>query len=168
MIPVAVHAVERYHTEHHALRRLYSAYYYAVRDRHGRRAPGRNIRRFGVKSARGVRTATSRELARSIRTFRRWLHPAPVVAAVAASSPTVTASIAQPVTGGMPDCTWKPESGGSYTASNPSGAYGKYQIMPVHYGQGGVCAGMGKSPSEQEVCARRVFSSSGAGAWVNC
>jgi hypothetical protein len=72
VIPIAIHTpVEhRDHTEGLALRRMYTNFYFAVRHRHGKRAPGRNIRRHGVKTTHGVRTATSRELARSIRTFR--------------------------------------------------------------------------------------------------
>lgn len=169
MIPAAVApaAHARDHSEHRTLRQMYSDFYFAVRRRHGRRAPGRNIRRHGVKTSHGVRSATSRELARSIRTFRRWLRPAPIVPTVAASTPTVAASVAQPVTGGMPACTWKPESGGSYTAVNPSsGAFGKYQIVASTWAA--YCTGISRDPGGQETCARRVLAGQGAGAWVNC
>lgn len=149
---------------HGPLGKKYLSLYHRAADKHGARAPGRNIVKLGLKG----RAAHRSEVRTSIAVLTRMVTPA--VSTLTTSSQVVTpvASAAAPVSGGLPDCTWRPESGGSYTASNPSGAYGKYQLMPVHYGAGGVCAGMGKSPSEQEVCARRVFASSGAGAWVNC
>lgn len=148
----------------------YSALYHATANKLGKDAAGRNIRRNGVRTHLGIRDASRSDYRSSIATMDRWLHPvvAPVVASAAAAPQSAPQAVQAGYSGGMPDCTWKPESGGSYTASNPSGAYGKYQIMPVHYGAGGVCAGMGKSPGEQETCARKVFASSGAGAWNNC
>jgi hypothetical protein len=64
------------------------------------------------------------------------------------------------------------ESGGEanpWTAENSeTGAYGKYQIMPLHYETTGVCSDLGKSPGEQTECAARVFKSQGSGAWSEC
>lgn len=58
------------------------------------------------------------------------------------------------------------ESGGDYGAMNSSsGAYGAYQIMPFHWSSG-VCVGLGKNPAGQDECARRIWESAGAGAWV--
>lgn len=54
------------------------------------------------------------------------------------------------------------ESGGSYTAQNPSGAYGKFQIMPSNWGPWAERAGIGRNaprtPQNQEVVARHVMS----------
>lgn len=54
------------------------------------------------------------------------------------------------------------ESGGSYTAENPSGAYGKFQIMPSNWGPWAERAGIGRNaprtPQNQEVVARHVMS----------
>lgn len=149
----------------------YSALYHAAADKLGKDAVGRNIRAQGVRTDKGVREAHRSDYRASIATLDRWLHPVRAIPVVHWTAGTPQAATVAPQTGssgGMPDCTWKPESGGSYTASNPSGAYGKYQIMPMHYGGSGVCAGMGKSPGEQETCARRIYDSSGSGAWVNC
>jgi hypothetical protein len=67
----------------------------------------------------------------------------------------------------LPDCTWRPESGGSYTAVNgSSGAYGKYQIIPSTWAAH--CSDLGRDPAGQERCAARVYEAQGAGAWVNC
>jgi len=74
----------------------------------------------------------------------------------------------------MPWCTWGPESGGSYSAYNPSsGAAGKYQILESTWlAYGGP---PDHSPYEQEVIARRIAyhgwrgtPPQGLGAWVNC
>jgi hypothetical protein len=54
------------------------------------------------------------------------------------------------------------ESGGSYTAHNPGGAYGKYQIMPSNWGPWAERAGLGRNaprtPENQEIVARHVMS----------
>lgn len=56
------------------------------------------------------------------------------------------------------------ESGGSYTARNPSGAYGKYQIMPstaAAYGCNLSTAG------GQDACAVRIYAGgAGRSQWV--
>jgi hypothetical protein len=67
----------------------------------------------------------------------------------------------------LPDCTWKPESltSGGYNAYNPSGATGKYQIMPQ------TAAGYGCSlatPIGQERCAWKIYQREGTAPWVNC
>jgi hypothetical protein len=67
----------------------------------------------------------------------------------------------------LPECTWKPESGGDYGAVNPSsGARGKYQVIPSTHAAH--CSDLGWSPGEQEQCALRVYKAQGAGAWVGC
>ena len=72
-----------------------------------------------------------------------------------------TASIGSPI----PSYIWKCESGGDYNAVNPSsGARGKYQIMPFHY-TSGICRGLDWSPRGQDICAARIWESSGPGAW---
>lgn len=75
----------------------------------------------------------------------------------------------------MPYCTWGPESGGSYTARNPSStAGGKYQILDsTWYANGGgryydSHPAAAAPPLEQERVARNVLASQGLGAWVNC
>jgi muramidase (phage lysozyme) len=75
----------------------------------------------------------------------------------------------------MPWCTWGPESGGSYTARNPSStAGGKFQIIDsTWYANGGgryndSHPAAAAPPLEQERVARNVLASQGLGAWVNC
>jgi hypothetical protein len=152
----------------------YSNLYHKVRTQEGKRAPGRNIARDEVRfrwvSADGrsahwaTRPATAAELATSIRQLRILLQPMMTAAPPSQAPSAVMSAVAR-----LPSCTWRPESGGSYTASNPSGAYGKYQIMPEWYASGRLCAGLSKSPSDQEKCAALIYSrGGGAGNWVNC
>jgi hypothetical protein len=139
----------------------------------GKRTVGRDVCRFGMPKRGRDRVPTKAEFTDTMSVLRRWRHPPqPSVQAVsAAPSGEVsygTTSGAYGGSGALPYCTWGPESGGDYNAVNPSsGAYGKYQVMPMHW-NGGVCTGLGKDPAGQEVCAQRIYETSGAGAWVNC
>lgn len=54
------------------------------------------------------------------------------------------------------------ESGGDYSAQNPSGAYGAYQIMP------GTAAAYGcdlSTPAGQDACAAEIYAAEGASPW---
>jgi len=155
--------------------------YHKVAARHGHRAPGRNIVKYGIaftwtsknhkRSHRGVRNATTHEVAVSARQLMTILKPpGPLLSRTVVPPPRPPAGVrTASVKANLPSCTWVPESGGDYNAVNPSsGAYGKYQIMPSHWSPGSVCYGMGKDPAGQERCAVAVYKSEGAGAWVNC
>jgi hypothetical protein len=149
------------------LKTTYSGLYHAVADRHGRRAPGRNIRKWGVRTTHGTRAATDAELARSIRTFRRWLAPPiPVASATDATPHSLTS--AQPQNAGgkwaIPGYIVACESGGDYNARNPSGARGAYQLMPGTYAAYG---GDGSwSPADQDRVAARLYAAEGSSPWV--
>jgi hypothetical protein len=82
----------------------------------------------------------------------------PVVPETEAAAPVTTS------TGGyaIPDYIVACESGGDYTASNPSGAYGAYQIMPE------TAAGYGcdlSTPAGQDACAAEIYATEGAAPW---
>jgi hypothetical protein len=82
--------------------------------------------------------------------------PAP---AETTTAPTTTSS------GGysIPDYIVQCESGGDYSASNPSGAYGAYQIMP------GTASAYGcdlSTPAGQDACAAEIYSDVGTSAWA--
>lgn len=134
------------------LKRTYTSLYYKVAREHGKRAPGRNLRRYGRSNGQ---KATCKDIGRSVRTLRRWLAPpaAPVLSSDRVPTRYRTAPAA---TGGryaIPAYIVGRESGGDYNARNPSGAYGAYQIMPFHWAPGGECAGLGKDPAGQDACA---------------
>lgn len=62
----------------------------------------------------------------------------------------------------IPEYIVQCESGGDYSASNPSGAYGAYQIMP------GTAAAYGcdlSTPAGQDACAAEIYAAEGASPW---
>jgi hypothetical protein len=109
------------------LERAYSANYHAVAKKHGARAPGRNIRKLGVRyvwhSLDGTRKhwatrpARRADLARSLRQLKRLLHPF-----TSASPPRQPpAGVLTPSTGyAIPDYIVQCESGGDPQAVNNS------------------------------------------------
>jgi hypothetical protein len=143
-----------------------------VVKRHGADAAGRNIARYGVRfvwSSKdnkrhhwAARSATTKEL----RTFKQQLARLLRPAAIAVPPPQPPAGTATAGSSPIPQYIVDCESGGSYTAVNPSsGAYGKYQIMPFHWSSG-ICRDLDRSPAGQDQCAARIWKTSGAGAWV--
>lgn len=150
------------------LERSYSHAYKQVRRKHGTRAPGRNIRKNGVLFRGHVFDATCGELRRSRTQLRQLLRAPRLMYSRAVPPPQPPAGVKSDFDqAALPDCTWQPESGGSYSAYNPSsGAYGKYQIIPSTWAAH--CSGLDRGPGGQEQCAARVYAAQGAGAWVGC
>jgi hypothetical protein len=97
-----------------------------VVKKHGKRAPGRNIVRDGVRTKRGSRPARRADVATSIEVLRRMLVPAPPPAA----GPTMASSglqsqasgSATSPSSGLAACIIQRESGGNTQATN--GQYG--------------------------------------------
>lgn len=76
-----------------------------------------------------------------------------------AQTPAPTGGGTDAIPSYISDC----ESGGDYNASNPSGAYGKYQIMPQ------TAAGYGcdlSTPAGQDACAAKIYAAEGAAPWA--
>jgi Transglycosylase-like domain len=150
-------------------KRTYSALWHAVRHQHGARVPGRNIRRWGIRTETGrVRVASAREVSRSIRTFRRWMAP---------PSPGVRPGdriSANPAYAGgrwaIPADIVMCESGGNYRAVNHggSGAGGAYQIMPGTWAaHGGHGLPQDAPPAEQDRIAALIWNGgAGRGQWA--
>jgi hypothetical protein len=156
----------------------------AVIKKYGKRAPGRDICRYGV---RGGSAPTAKQLSGYLQTLKRQIAPPPPVVVVA-TSPAAAASATgySQVTstksyvptsslgthsGSLPACA--SESGTNYSTgssnTNPtSGATGLYQEMPEHRRPGGLCYGMSLSPQGQDECARVIYSHQGRSAWTNC
>jgi Transglycosylase-like domain len=143
----------------------------------GKRAPGRDIVRWGVLDRHGkTHRATRAQLTHYRDVLARMLVPP-----ASSSSPTSVSSSAQTTgdatsasagsgSGDLPTCTWVPESGGDWHAVNPSsGAGGRYQIMPSTWAaNGGTGLPQDASPAEQTRVAENIWHSAGASAWVNC
>lgn len=148
------------------LRHSYQHGYWQVVRELGRQAPGRNIVNHGVRTRHGLREASKAEIARSIRTFRRWLAPPVAPAAPGDQAVTASGSPASPAQQGgrwsIPAEIVMCESGGDYNAVNStgSGARGAYQLMPsTYYANGGDGSW---SPADQDRVAARVWNG-GAG-----
>lgn len=143
------------------LERHYLKLYWGVVRTHGRQAPGRNIVTRGFRTHGRVRPASRAEVARSARTFKRWLAP-PVPPVRASDRPPHGQSAAY--AGGrwaIPESIVMCESGGDYNVVNgSSGARGAYQLLPsTYYGNGGDGSW---SPADQDRVAARVWDG-GAG-----
>jgi hypothetical protein len=162
------------------LKQQYSALYYAVKDKHGTRAPGRNIRRYGIRfdvKADGkqgpwnTREPTYHELGTSIRQLKRLLTPSHallVPTAVPPSQPpsgVMTASQRAPA-GGPLSRIAACESGGNPRAVNPNGHYGKYQFDLQTWGSvGGSGNPINASEAEQDKRAAMLYAQRGAAPW---
>lgn len=154
----------------------------------GKRAPGRNIVRWGVLKGGGTaRPAHHAELITYRDTLARMLTPPAPVSAVASSpasmssgssSSTPEAATVQNTasssgasgSGSLPACTWQPESGGNWSAVNSSsGAGGYYQILPSTWAAyGGTGSPQSASPAEQTAIAQKIWASQGSSAWADC
>lgn len=143
----------------------------AVIKHHGKRAPGRNICRQGVRHSDGsVTEATTSQKARYIRAMRRLIAPPPAYMVIRAGPPrqlpagTLTAHSRA----NLPWCTWGPESGGDYQASNGT-HFGKYQFdQQTWESVGGTGNPLNASHEEQDRRAAILYSRRGGQPWVNC
>jgi hypothetical protein len=138
----------------------------------GKRAPGRNIVRWGVLRRDGTtRPANHAELITYRDILARILTPpAPARTGTLASEPTSSDTSGPASPGSLPTCTWQPESGGNWSAVNSSsGAGGHYQILPSTWAAyGGSGSPQSASPAEQTAIAQKIWASQGSSAWVNC
>ncbi len=133
----------------------------------GRRSPGRDIVRQGILAHGKTRQPTHAELIRYQDALARMLASKD---AGYSSPDSTTSSASAAAAGSLPTCTWQPESGGDWTAVNPSsGAGGRYQIMPSTWAAyGGTGLPQDASPAEQTAVAERIMQEQGPSAWVNC
>jgi Transglycosylase-like domain len=149
----------------------------------GKRAPGRNIVRWGALERDGrSRPADRAELLAYRDNLAQMLAPpprpmgTPASASTVAASPESTSSGSSSSTsegassGSLPACTWQPESGGDWSAVNSSsGAGGYYQIIPSTWAAyGGTGSPQSASPAEQTAIAQKIWASQGSSAWTNC
>lgn len=151
--------------------RSYRIHYAKVKQAHGTRAPGRNIRKNGVLFRKVIFDTTCGELRRSTRQLKRLL-TAPAYSTLARTSgppPQPPAGVESPgLTGvyngwAIPEYIVMCESGGDYNARNASGAFGAYQIMP------GTATGYGcdlSTPRGQDICAAKIWKAQGSAPWV--
>jgi hypothetical protein len=141
----------------------------AVIKKHGKRAPGRQICRYGVKHPNGqIRPATYSQKKRYLFALRRLNTSLPYIYAGRPKNPP--AGTATPRAGGHLASIRACESGGNYAAVSPGGQYrGAYQF---DYGTWASVGGSGDpaaaSPSEQDMRAARLYQQRGASPWPIC
>jgi resuscitation-promoting factor RpfE len=134
-------------------------------------AAGRNIAVHGMRSGR---SASDADIVQSNTVMERELAPSPPapVALVAAQpvTPTTEPAATYSASGGytIPASIVQCESGGNYSAVNPSsGAGGAYQILPSTWtAYGGTGSPQNASPAEQGQIAAKIWASQGPSAWV--
>ena len=162
-----------------ALEKVYTNRYNEVRRRHGVRAPGRNIRKWGVvRRNQTVRDATCREIRRSVRQLKVLLTvPKPYTTtptAVVQSAPPAqmpsgveTAYVASNGGSSNPMVNPSCESGGNVQVVDASGTYwGKYQFdYQTWVAHGGAPGAYGNA---SEVEQDRVAANVTYDAWPNC
>lgn len=134
-----------------------------------RKATGRNVVFYGMPRRGRDRLATRKEFRTTLAKLDLWRHPPPPPEPVYVAPTSAAGETSAYSGGGLPsESIIACESGGSYTAQNPSGAYGKYQIMPEHW-NGGVCSDLGRDPPGQDKCASRLWDDgAGSGNWAQC
>lgn len=163
------------------LKQQYSAYYHAVKHKHGARAPGRNIRRYGIRFDIGAnhrpgpwatREPTYHELSVSIRQLKVLLRPTNGLLERTAVPPgqppagVMTASERAPA-GGPLSRIAACESGGNPQAVNPNGHYGKYQFdLQTWASVGGSGNPVNASEGEQDKRAAMLYAQRGSAPWA--
>ncbi len=144
----------------------YERAYHQVSHKLGRRAPGRNLLKGGIRAHRSVSDAKT--LA-SLFVLERMLAPTPSPVSGASAAP-IGSSVASSTAGagGVPACA--SESGSNYSTGSSntngsSGATGRYQILPSTAAAYGCNLG---SAAGQDACAQTIYQHQGASAWVGC
>jgi hypothetical protein len=159
-----------------ALERSYSGLYRTVAERHGVRAPGRNIRAYGVRFRGIVFSATCGELRRSRGQLRRLAsrapyHPLLVRQAIRPAQPPAGVQSAGVGAGGTLAAIRACESGssGGYSANTGNGFYGAYQFdLQTWQSVGGSGNPAAASPAEQDRRAAMLYAQRGSSPWPVC
>src|SRR3954452_9959611 len=143
---------------------MYSANYHAVAKLHGKRAPGRNIRKWGLRNGR---KSACGHLARSLRTLRVMKMPPRAARLVTTGPPPQPPAGTQTVhAGGTLARIAQCESGGNPRAVNPNGHYGKYQFdLQTWQSVGGSGNPINASEAEQDKRAAILYSQRGGAPW---
>lgn len=147
-------------------RHKYLVLYFKVRHQEGKRAPGRQILKWGVRKHGKVHYATAKEVARSIRQLRVLLNPLLVAVPPGQSPANVQTAGAGSTLSAIAAC----ESGGNPSAVDPTGKYrGKYQFdYGTWAGVGGQGDPAAASEAEQDMRAAMLYSQRGSAPWPVC
>jgi len=145
----------------------YSANYHAVARAHGRRAPGRNIRRWGLSESRKSKCG---HIARSLRTLRGMrFHGSQMLVATRPHVPPAGTRTLRAGAGGHLASIRACESGGDYATNTGNGYYGAYQFdMQTWQSVGGSGNPAAASPAEQDRRAAMLMAQRGSSPWPVC
>lgn len=145
----------------------YSGLWHAVRHVHGTRAPGRNIRKWGIRMKAGTRAASAREVAGSIRRLRALRLPR--LAPAPPPNPPSGVMTARAPAGGTLAAIRACESGGNYSTDTGNGFHGAYQFTQQTWESvGGSGNPASASPAEQDRRAAMLYAREGSGPWPVC
>ena len=156
------------------LERSYSGLYHKVAKVHGRRAPGRNIRKSGVLFRKVVFDATCSELRRSRAQLKRLAtrpkyHPLLVNHAAKPAQPPAGVQTNYVGAGGTLAAIRACESGGNYSTNTGNGFYGAYQFTQSTWESvGGSGNPAAASPAEQDKRAAMLYAQQGSSPWPVC
>ena len=154
------------------LERTYSKHYRQVAKMHGTRAPGRNIRKYGVRFKGVTFNAVCSEIRRSRGQLKKLLASPPYSHSEAvrpSQPPAGVRSDSTVANGGSSNAMVNPscESGGNSQVVSPNGMYwGKYQFdAQTWYAHGAPPGSYGNAPEwvQDQVAARVTYD-----AWPNC
>jgi hypothetical protein len=145
----------------------------SVIDKHGKRAPGRDICRFGVRRGGKVHAPSNVQKARYLRALKRLDSPPPqptlVRTAVPPRVPPAGTRSAGVRAGGTLSAIARCESGGNYATNTGNGFYGAYQFdLQTWQSVGGSGNPAAASPAEQDRRAAILYSQRGSSPWPVC
>jgi hypothetical protein len=145
----------------------YSINYYAVARLHGERAPGRNIRKWGLSNGQ---VSTCDHIRRSLDTLRRMRMPVRAAALVTTGPPPQPPAGTQTVhAGGTLESIAQCESGGNPSTNTGNGFYGKYQFTQSTWQSvGGSGNPAYASEAEQDKRAAMLYAREGPAPWPVC
>ena len=140
----------------------------SVVKKHGKRAPGRDICKHGVRRNGKVRAPTNKGKARYLRALKRLDSPPPMLTE-AGPPPVAPAATQSPRAGGTLQAIAACESGGNYSTNTGNGFYGAYQFTQSTWASvGGSGNPAAASPAEQDRRAAMLYAREGASPWPVC
>jgi hypothetical protein len=137
----------------------------SVIEKHGKRAPGRDICKHGMRNGRKPSNA---QKARYLRALKRLDNP-PVMLTAAGPPPVAPAATQSPRAGGTLQAIAACESGGNYGTNTGNGFYGAYQFdLQTWQSVGGSGNPAAASPAEQDRRAAMLYAQRGSSPWPVC
>lgn len=150
-----------------ALVNAYSANYHAVKKAFTKRAPGRNIRKWGLSKKRASKC---RHLRKSLNILRGMRVSSRAASYLRTGAPSKAPAGTQTVyAGGTLESIAQCESGGNPATNTGNGFYGKYQFtLQTWASVGGSGNPAAASEAEQNKRAAMLYAREGSSPWPVC